>query len=355
MLKFRMLILLSCILLLAFPVFAQDARPTVGLGDTGMGQVLVGPNGMTLYIFTVDPLDASNCYEGCAERWAPLIVFNADNVTVAEGLPGEIGTIERTTGTIQVTYNGMPLYYWFADTAPGDTRGNGVGGNWWVVPPATVYIEQDDALGSVLVGPTGKTLYMFLNDEAGVSNCYDQCATNWPPLLVDDAEAFVAGVNLPGALSTVERTDGTYQVAYNGMPLYYWKDDAARGDTLGEGVGDNWFTIVPETVVWGSNDELGNILVSPTGRTLYTFMNDEAGVSNCTGDCAANWPPFTIAGTDRLAPGADVAGELGTIVLENGRQQVTYNGMPLYFFAEDRAPGDTNGQGVGEVWWVVTP
>ncbi|MFN8375307.1 MAG: hypothetical protein U0694_20820 [Anaerolineae bacterium] len=355
MFKLRMLILLSCLLLLVFPAMAQDARPTVSLGETALGQVLVGPDGFTLYMFSVDPLDASNCYEACAERWNPLIVPNADALSVADGLPGEVGVIERTTGTMQVTYNGMPLYYWFRDAQPGDTRGQGVGGVWWVVPPATVYIEQDDALGSILVGPSGLTLYKFNNDTPGVSNCYDQCATNWPPLLVDSADAVVAGVNLPGELGTTERTDGTLQVTYNGWPLYYWKDDAARGDTLGEGVGEVWYTVVPETVLVSSTDALGSFLVTPTGRTLYMFTNDEAGVSNCTGDCATNWPPFTIGAADRLAAGADVPGELGSIVLDNGRQLVTYNGMPLYTFAEDRAAGDTNGQGVGDVWFVVAP
>lgn len=353
--KLRLLILLVVVMLFAVPVLAQD-NPTVGLSTTDeMGSFLVGPNGMTLYIFTPDPLDSSVCYAQCAANWPPLLVDSADAVTVADGIPGEVGTIVRTDNTIQVTYNGLPLYYWVRDAAPGDTKGEGVGNVWWIVPPATVASFHDPELGSILVGPTGLTVYTFTKDEMGVSNCYDQCATNWPPLLVDSADAVVAGENLLGEFGTTERTDGTIQVTYNGWPLYYWKDDAVRGDASGEGVGDSWYTVVPETVGLSSTDDLGQFLVSWNGKTLYTFTNDEAGVSNCNDDCANNWPPFTVGETDRLAAGAGIEGELGTITRADGSIQVTYNGMPLYYWKDDHAPGDVTGQGVGDKWFVAAP
>jgi predicted lipoprotein with Yx(FWY)xxD motif len=282
-------------------------------------------------------------------------VRNADSLVVADGLPGEVGVIERTTGTMQVTYNGLPLYYWWQDIAPGQTRGQGIGGVWWVVPPATVYISHNPELGSILVGPTGNTVYLFSNDEPGVSNCYDQCETNWPPLTVESADAIVPGIGLPGELGTTERTDGTLQVTYNGSPLYYWKDDAARGDATGEAVGDVWWTVVPETVLLSNNADLGDFLVAANGMTVYTFANDEAGVSNCADDCAENWPPLTVGANDRVAGAAGIEGELGITDRADGSRQVTYNGMPLYFFAEDEAAGDTNGQGRGENWFVVAP
>jgi predicted lipoprotein with Yx(FWY)xxD motif len=355
MFRLRSLVLVLCLLLVALPALAQDA-PTVGLSSTDeLGEFLVGPDGMTLYLFTPDPLDESVCYNQCAENWPPLIVESADAITFADGIPGEFGTTEREGGDLQVTYNGIPLYYWIRDDAPGDTTGHGVGRVWWVVPPATVYASYDDELGTILVGPTGMTLYTFANDEPGVSNCVDDCATNWPPLTVDSADAIVPGVNLRGEFGTTERADGSLQVTYNGWPLYYWAEDAARGDATGEGRGDVWFTVVPETAVVSNNDELGEFLVAPTGMTLYTFANDEPGVSNCTEQCAENWPPFTIRENDRLAAGAGIEGEWGTIEREDGSLQVTYNGMPLYFFAEDEAPGDTNGQGAGDVWFIVAP
>ncbi|MBL8133804.1 MAG: hypothetical protein JNL42_18225 [Anaerolineae bacterium] len=344
-------IILLCLLLIAAPAMAQDAPPIVSVGSSAAhGSILVGPDGFTLYMFAPDGLDNSACYERCAEVWPPLLVRNADALVAGEGVPGELGVIERTTGTLQVTYNGMPLYFWYLDYAPGDTKGHGVGNVWWVVPPATVYIEQDDALGSILVGPTGRTLYLFTNDADGVSACYDQCATAWPPLLVESADAVVAGVNLPGALGTTERTDGTLQVTYNNMPLYFWKDDAARGDTLGEGRNDVWYTIAPEVVVLSSG---GDMLVNAAGRTLYQFAGDEPGVSNCTGDCAQAWRALTVGAADRLVAGAGISGELGGIALENGSVHVTYNGMPLYTSTSDRAPGDVNG--VVDQWSVAAP
>jgi predicted lipoprotein with Yx(FWY)xxD motif len=352
MFKLRLLVVVLCVLFGVVAVQAQDAPPTITLGESALGPVLVGPDGFTLYMFSVDALDASNCYEACVERWTPLIVGNPDTISLGEGIPGEIGTFERTTGTNQVTYNGMALYYWFLDVAPGDTRGQGVGNVWWVVPPATVYIENDDALGATLVGPTGMTLYMFTNDAAGVSNCADQCAVNWPPLTVESADAVVAGVNLPGTLATIERADGTLQVTYNDMPLYYWKDDAARGDTLGEGVGDVWYTIAPETV---SLSDAGDYLVTASGRTLYTSSQDAGdGVTTwCEEDCLANWTPFTVAANDRLVAGADISGALATTALGEGQLQVTYNGMLLFTSRADRAAGDVNG--ADDVWSVAAP
>ncbi|MDP0919351.1 hypothetical protein Q6272_30330, partial [Klebsiella pneumoniae] len=77
-------------------------------------------------------------------------------------------------------------------------------------------------LGQVLVGPNGMTLYGFANDEPGVSNCYDQCAVNWPPLLVDLADQLSTLPGLVGEFDTTTRTDGTLQVTFNGWPLYYW-------------------------------------------------------------------------------------------------------------------------------------
>ncbi len=362
MLKPRNVLILLCLLLMVVPVFAQETTPmmgeyTVNLSSGDMGQYLVGSNGMTLYAFDHDALDASNCTGKCLENWPALTVDSADALTADPAIPGEFGTITRSDdGTLQVTYNGMPLYYWIHDQNPGDMTGEGVGNVWWVAAPATVYISRSADLGTFLVGPTGMTVYMFTNDSAGVSTCSGACATNWPALTVDSADAVVAGDNVHGELGTITRDDGSLQVTYNGMPLYYYAKDMARGDTTGEGVGDKWYTIAPETVVVSSSDALGSFLVAGMGgKTVYTFANDSAGVSTCSGDCATNWPPLTVGAHDRLVGGAGVSGDLGTITRDDGSLQVTYNGMPLYFFKNDAAPGDTNGQGVGDKWYVVQP
>lgn len=104
-----------------------------------------------------------------------------------------------------------------------------------------------------------------------------------------------------------------------------------------------------------ADSPLGEHLVDGEGVTLYLFDNDEPGVSNCTDDCLANWPPLTVDGDPAWGEGVD--GDLvGTIERpDDGATQVTYDGMPLYFWAADGAPGDVAGQGVNDVWWVVAP
>ena len=100
-----------------------------------------------------------------------------------------------------------------------------------------------------------------------------------------------------------------------------------------------------------ANSSLGDVLVDADGRTLYAFTKDQGDQSACSGECAANWPALT--GTATAGTGAE-AGLLSTAVQANGSSQVTYGGKPLYYFAGDAKPGDTNGQGVGDVWFVLT-
>jgi predicted lipoprotein with Yx(FWY)xxD motif len=100
-----------------------------------------------------------------------------------------------------------------------------------------------------------------------------------------------------------------------------------------------------------ANSKLGDILVDGDGRTLYAFTKDKGDQSACSGECANNWPPLT--GTATAGTGVQ-AGLLSTAMQANGDSQVTYDGRPLYYFAGDAKPGDTNGQGVGNVWFAVT-
>jgi predicted lipoprotein with Yx(FWY)xxD motif len=99
-----------------------------------------------------------------------------------------------------------------------------------------------------------------------------------------------------------------------------------------------------------SSSKLGDILVDGQGRTLYAFTKDKGDQSVCSGKCAQNWPALT--GTATAGTGVQ-AGLLSTAKQANGSTQVTYGGMPLYYFAGDAKPGDVNGQGVGKVWFVV--
>jgi len=99
-------------------------------------------------------------------------------------------------------------------------------------------------LGEIIVDGEGMTLYGFTPDTDGESTCYDDCATAWPPLLATDAAAISAGTGLDATkLTTVDRTDGTKQVKYGDWPLYYFANDAAPGDTNGQGLQDIWYVV----------------------------------------------------------------------------------------------------------------
>jgi len=101
-----------------------------------------------------------------------------------------------------------------------------------------------------------------------------------------------------------------------------------------------------------ANTGLGEVLVDAKGRTLYVFTKDKGDQSVCSGKCAAAWPALTVTGA--ATPGTGVqASLLSTAKQANGGTQVTYGGKPLYYFAGDKAPGDTKGQGLNDVWWVV--
>ena len=103
--------------------------------------------------------------------------------------------------------------------------------------------------------------------------------------------------------------------------------------------------------------DIGTVLVAGSnGMTVYTFTMDvkDSGESNCTGECLVNWPALTVDAGVTPTGGAGVAGTLGTITrADDSTIQVTYNGLPLYFFIGDEAPGDSNG--VYTNWEAVTP
>lgn len=92
----------------------------------------------------------------------------------------------------------------------------------------------------------------------------------------------------------------------------------------------------------------GTYLIGWNGMTLYTYSKDSAGVSACSAGCAQAWPPYTITSIDVLTHvQAGISGKVGFITRDDGRMQVTYNGLPLYFWVQDKASGDVNGDGVG--------
>jgi predicted lipoprotein with Yx(FWY)xxD motif len=100
-------------------------------------------------------------------------------------------------------------------------------------------------------------------------------------------------------------------------------------------------------------DGIGKYLADEKGMTLYLFKKDTVGTSACAGPCVEKWPLFNIEKV--TVPDGVNAGDFGAIVRSDGKKQTTYKGMPLYYFFKDLKPGDTAGQGVNNVWYVVAP
>lgn len=234
---------------------------TINLADSTLGKVLADGAGRTLYGFTADSTGKSACSGGCSDNW-PALVSDA-TPTLGTGLDAEdFATITRDDGAKQVTFYGLPLYYFKGDTAAGQTNGQGVGGKWFVVdaegkmvgaegtaspsaPAAAGGVTvnlADSTLGKILADGDGKTLYAFTADSAGKSACSGDCLANWPALASDVVPTLGAGLDAED-FKVITRDDGTKQVTFYDMPLYYFAGDSAAGQTNGQGVGGKWFVV----------------------------------------------------------------------------------------------------------------
>jgi predicted lipoprotein with Yx(FWY)xxD motif len=141
-------------------------------------------------------------------------------------------------------------------------------------------------------------------------------------------------------------------------------DDATNGDdaaaTTTTAAAEGTTTTAGQTggetapVVASAETGLGAVLVDAQGFTLYVFDNDTpgSGTSSCTGGCLDNWPPAAAEQGFTVGEGLDQS-LFSTITRDDGSLQLAVNGRPLYRFANDSAAGQTNGQGVGGVWWAA--
>jgi predicted lipoprotein with Yx(FWY)xxD motif len=95
--------------------------------------------------------------------------------------------------------------------------------------------------------------------------------------------------------------------------------------------------------------KMGPVLADPAGMTLYTYKDDDTGVSACYGRCAKSWPPFLAAASDKPN------GKFNVTARKDGARQWVYDGRPLYLWDKDKKPGDVTGHGYGQVWYVARP
>ena len=136
----------------AAPKTASGQSATVGVANTGLGNILVNSAGMTLYLFGKDTGTQSTCTGACAQNWPPLKVTGKP--TAGSGATASLlGTSARSDGGEQVTYNGHPVYLFINDKQPGDTNGQGItafGGTWAAVSSAGTAVSGSNSGGGGL-------------------------------------------------------------------------------------------------------------------------------------------------------------------------------------------------------------
>ncbi|MGA3057788.1 MAG: hypothetical protein ABSE70_07105 [Candidatus Limnocylindrales bacterium] len=144
-------------------------------------------------------------------------------------------------------------------------------------------MTNDPTLGAYLTGAGGMTLYVFTKDTPDTSTCTGTCATSWPPLTVASGATIQGPSGAAGTFATITRADGTFQVTYNHMPLYYFAGDSAAGDTTGQGKSGVWF-------------------VAPVSGSLPS-----AAAPSVAAPAATDTAPAAPAATDTAPAGTDTA------------------------------------------------
>lgn len=148
------------------------------------------------------------------------------------------GALFLGAATLQADYNQYPA----ADSS--NQARNNAQMSEQTVPLVKAYNHPQ--LGQILTDSRGMTLYVYTPDDGNASTCYDQCAMDWPPLVLP-SNAPILAPGVKGALDVAKRKEGSRQVTYNGKPLYYYAKDKKPGDALGQKVDNKWFVVQIET------------------------------------------------------------------------------------------------------------
>lgn len=246
-------------------------------------------------------------------------------------------------------------------------------------PDPTIKLATNATLGPHLVDAQGNTIYYFARDLSGTNNCTGGCASVWPAFY--EASPRVGDGLSAADFTTITTSGGQPQTAYRGWPMYYYAPANASGqhvrelpgEVKGDNVGNVWFTMRPDYSLLLARTSVSNktsgqasvksFLIDSQGRTLYTFAIDQSSPAtqstNCSGGCITTWPVYSTAAVN--LPSALKNSDFGTIIRNDGaygagRPQITYKGMPLYYYASDQATRNkVEGDGIGGVWAVAAP
>ena len=254
---------------------------------------------------------------------------------------------------------------------------------------ANVKLATSALLGPFLTDSAGNTLYFFARDVEGANTCTSAaCHPMWPVY-------YKANLKVPTALSAADfatkaTADGRPQTIYKGWPVYYYAPPAggvyareAPGQTGGNGIGGIWHVVRPNYGVVLASKSVEDqtthavapktYLVDAQGRTLYFFAKDNTSPAtrptNCAGGCASVWPALYRSAP--AVPSTPQSSNFGTITRDpsattgpygtatSSREQLTYKGHPLYYYAGDNAVrGRVEGHDFnssGDLWFVATP
>ncbi|EKO3390597.1 hypothetical protein OMA37_002388 [Vibrio fluvialis] len=213
----------------------------------------------------------------------------------------------------------------------------------------------ETSIGEVYADDTGRTLYIFSKDPVGESVCTESCEKLWPPLLVSDSVIQQFAGN--SEFSQVTRNDGSQQWALNGKPLYRWSKDSQEGEINGVGIKGVWpLARADDVAISLYNDGNRRYLVDENNFTLYSFDKDKGNQSECYGDCAVKWPPAYVS-SELIQKGIDnlkLSGGFGVTQRNDDTYQWTFQDKPLYRWSKDSKVGDTTGDGLNNVWHLIT-
>ncbi|WP_433573072.1 SCO0930 family lipoprotein [Streptomyces sp. CA-251247] len=273
----------------------------------------------------------------------------------------------------------------------GSDYGSGAGSNAQgaaAKPAGQLAVWDSKQLGKVVTDSAGLTLYRFDKDTASPpkSSCEGECAKTWPVVAAGGASA-APGIDA-ALIGEVTRSDGSKQLTIGGWPMYRYAKDTKAGDAKGQGVGGTWYASAPDGKKAGGgaaagsgggadygdggaeaggqpadqaglstrkDAKLGEIVIDKNGMTVYRFMKDSAWPMKtaCTGECLKKWP--VVAPVSKNDTKGILKKGFVTFDRPDGVKQQTIDCWPIYTFAGDAKPGDTNGQGVGGTWYVVSP
>jgi predicted lipoprotein with Yx(FWY)xxD motif len=230
-----------------------------------------------------------------------------------------------------------------------------------------INIQSNSTFGKILTDKDGRTLYSFANDVSGQSSCTGDCQNTWSPFYVDN----LTGGDLGDPdlkitdFASITTASGKKQLTYKGWPLYYHTPGGspeAAGQTTGDGILGLWFVAKPDYTIMLANTQLiggdnnhyksdytvgdGNTVffTDAVGSTLYTFSKDSANHNRFTKQDFSNNALWPIYDTANIVVPSILDKTLFTKTNVFGREQLTYNGWPLYHFGADAGVrGSTKG------------